>query len=429
MTSDNDAAPGGSERIDVAVHNAGGDGPLTPRAAANSVIDWRRKNKASARTNATEHRQAAEQRRESLSAEAWTGAPGALADESGFAGSADSGAASAAPVWSAETLAKRDAAPQAEEPGAPGEPSVDSRSQSGADAEGKTERADPDADPSSDAELPPIEPPRSWTKDEKERFKSLPRETQEYLAAREQERDRDFRRSQNEAAEARKAIQADRAQLEQARLYYEQALPTLLQTLQSAHGHDFADLKSMDDVRKLSLTNPPRYAQWDAQQRQLAAVQNELAAAQQQQANESKLRLMAFAGRERERFLEKAPEMADDAERSHMRDAAVSLLAELGFSSEEMRRMFSGDLAVSPHDHRFHLLIRDAIRLRNAQAKARSVHGRPVPPVQKPGAAQPKGAARDAHIQNLSRQLDNARGLEALRLAAKLTAERRRAAS
>src|SRR5262249_42668178 len=207
------------------------------------------------------------------------------------------------------------------------------------------------------------------------------------------------------------------------RLYYEQALPTLLQTLQSAHGHDFADLKSMDDVRKLSLTNPPRYAQWDAQQRQLAAVQNELAAAQQQQANESKLRLMAFAGRERERFLEKAPEMADDAERSHMRDAAVSLLAELGFSSEEMRRMFSGDLAVSPHDHRFHLLIRDAIRLRNAQAKARSVHGRPVPPVPKPG------AARHAHIQNHSRQLDNARGLEALRLAAKLTAERRRAAS
>jgi hypothetical protein len=53
--------------------------------------------------------------------------------------------------------------------------------------------------------LPPIDPPRSWTKAEKERFQSLPRETQEYLHTREQEREREFRRGQNEAAEQRKA--------------------------------------------------------------------------------------------------------------------------------------------------------------------------------------------------------------------------------
>jgi hypothetical protein len=85
-------------------------------------------------------------------------------------------------------------------------------------------------------------------------------------------------------------------------------------------------------------------------------------------------------------------------------------------------------MALSFHDHRFLLLLRDAIRLREAEGKARDVHARPVPPVQKPGVALPKGAARDAHIQNLSKQLDSARGLEALRLAAQLTAERRRVA-
>src|SRR5262245_11324128 len=153
MTADSDAAAGGSERIDVAVHKAGGDGPLTPRAAANSVIDWRRKNKASARANATEQRHAAEQRREPPPAEAGIGAPGELATESGFAVSAHFDAASAAPEWSAAPLAKRDAAPQAEEPGVPGE----------------SARADSD-------EHPTIEPPRSWTKEEKERFRSLPRE-------------------------------------------------------------------------------------------------------------------------------------------------------------------------------------------------------------------------------------------------------------
>src|SRR5207247_451171 len=57
-------------------------------------------------------------------------------------------------------------------------------------------------------EPPPIEPPRSWTKGEKERFQSLPRETQEYLAEREQERDRTIRQSQNEAAEKLKGLTA-----------------------------------------------------------------------------------------------------------------------------------------------------------------------------------------------------------------------------
>src|SRR5882672_4996536 len=181
MTADTDAAAGGSERIDVAVHKASGDGPLTPRAAAKSVIDWRRKNKASARTNAIEQRQAPDQRREGPRSEA--GSALEPASESPFASTANSGAT--ATEWSAEPLAKRDAALQSEEPGAPG----------------GTERADPDGDLRVDAgsEPPIIEPPRSWTKEEKERFFSLPRETQEYLANREQERDREIRRSQNEA--------------------------------------------------------------------------------------------------------------------------------------------------------------------------------------------------------------------------------------
>src|SRR5262245_2704510 len=311
MTSDNDAAAGGSERIDVVVHKAGGDGSLTPRAAANSVIDWRRKNKASSRTNTTERRQ--DQRRESSRSDA--GSAPAPAPESPFASAADS--AATATEWSAEPLAKRDSALQPNEAGAPG----------------ATERADPDGVPRSDAGSEPIiEPPRSWTKEEKERFYSLPRETQEYLANREQERDREIRRSQNEAAEARKTTTAERDRLEQARLYYESSLPTLLQSLQAAHGLDFSDLKSMAEIRQLAVTNPTRYAQWDAQQRQIAAVQKELGLAQQLRASENSNRYSTFVERERERFVEAAPEMADDTERARLRDAAASVLTEIGFS-------------------------------------------------------------------------------------------------
>ena len=61
---------------------------------------------------------------------------------------------------------------------------------------GETERADPAA-----SELPPIEPPRSWTKEDKDLFTSLPRDTQQRIAERERSREGDFSRRQQEAAE------------------------------------------------------------------------------------------------------------------------------------------------------------------------------------------------------------------------------------
>jgi hypothetical protein len=58
---------------------------------------------------------------------------------------------------------------------------------------------------------------RSSTKETKERRASLPGETQEYRPTREQERERESRRSQNEVADPRKAIVAKRQKTDQAR--------------------------------------------------------------------------------------------------------------------------------------------------------------------------------------------------------------------
>jgi hypothetical protein len=71
------------------------------------------------------------------------------------------------------------------------------------------------------------------------------------------------------------------------------------------------------------------------------------------------------------------------------------------------------------------LLIRDATLWREAQAKAKAAQAKPVPPVQRPGVAQPKGAAQHAQIENLAQQLDKSSGVKALRTAAKLVAARR----
>ncbi|UPJ31013.1 hypothetical protein [Bradyrhizobium sp. CW1] len=56
--------------------------------------------------------------------------------------------------------------------------------------------------------IAPIEPPRSWPKDQKVRFTELPYDLQRYVAAHEDQRERGIRRAQNEAAVARQALAA-----------------------------------------------------------------------------------------------------------------------------------------------------------------------------------------------------------------------------
>lgn len=48
-----------------------------------------------------------------------------------------------------------------------------------------------------------VDPPRSWPKEQKHRFRALPHDLQVYIAKREKERDRALRRAQNTAASQR----------------------------------------------------------------------------------------------------------------------------------------------------------------------------------------------------------------------------------
>src|SRR5437588_12045861 len=149
MDPTTEAATSGSEQTAVVIPAAPapeGERAIGAREAARSLANWRHKRSEQTTTDTP-------------------------ADKA-----APATAAPAAEPESEAAPAADDAAPQAEAPG-------------------ETQEAEPPE------QQPPLEPPRSWTKDEKERFKSLPRETQEYLANREQERDREIRRSQNEAAE------------------------------------------------------------------------------------------------------------------------------------------------------------------------------------------------------------------------------------
>jgi len=256
-------------------------------------------------------------------------------------------------------------------------------------------------------ELPPIEPPRSWSNEEKERFASLPRETQEYLTQRETERDTALRRGQNETAEQRKAIEAERQQLEQARQQYEQALPTLLATLQQAQAGDFSDIKNMQDVEKMAREDWPRYALWDAHQKKISAVQQEMQASQQRQQQEYQTQWAKWATDEDNKFLEAAPEMANKETAAKVTKQATDLLTNLGFSESDIGNLWSGRNNVSLRDHRMQLLIRDAMRYREAKAAVpKAAVAKPVAKVQRPGTPAERATDRDAQLTGLDKTLE-----------------------
>lgn len=279
-----------------------------------------------------------------------------------------------------------------------------------------------------EAETPPIEPPRSWTKDARERWAALPRETQEYLAERERDRDRELNLRQQEAAEQRKAMDAERQRVEQARQQYEAALPAVLQQLQHSAGQ-FADLKSDADIAKLAAEDWPRYLQWTEHQRQLGAVQKQMEEAQIRRVQEFQQQWDKFAKEQDELFRKAVPEMADPKKAAELQTSAVSMLKDIGFTDDELNKSYHGQLGVSIRDHRFQELIHDAMSWREAKAKAKTVveNKKPVPPVQRPGAAPSKGATQAQELQNLEKQLDNASGVNALRIAARLQHVRRAA--
>jgi hypothetical protein len=304
----------------------------------------------------------------------------------------------ATPVEQPE-LAQANADPQAE---APGEP---------------TKAAEP-------AELPPIEPPRSWTQAEKERFQSLPRETQEYLHTREQEREREFRRSQNDIADQRKAIEAQREAAEKARQEYEAKLPALMQAMHESS--PFADIKSMADVEKMQAEDPFRFQQFQVYQWKMQGVQTELQQAEQRKATEEQTKWAEHVQAENARAAELIPELADKAKGPALINRVASeLLPELGFKESELNDLAAGKSKLSIYDHRIQRLLADSLQLRDIQKAKTAVAAKPLPPVVKPGTARAPGNAVSEQVQALTRKLEQTGDLRVAQQLRSLQARRK----
>ncbi len=347
---------------DIIVHKVGGEGPISLRDAARSLNDSHNKFEAKIRKEAE----------------------------------------SAEPAAPAEELAPEANAAQPEEA-----------------ATGETQADDPEET------LSPLDLPRSWTKDRADHWAKLDRATQEFLHEHDRKASAEVRRVQNEAAEARKAAQAEQAAVAQARQQYEHALPALLQTMYQQQAGEFGDVKTHADLERLANEDPARYLRWDAQQKKIAAVAKEVDASSLRQQQELGQRWSEYAKSEDQKFAERVPDIADAEKAPKLREAAVNVLKEVGYSEDELGRLWNGQDSLSLRDHRLQLLILDGVKFREAKATAAKKVAKPVPPVQRPGVAPRKGEANDATIKDLETKISKARGLDQIRLAAQLQAARR----
>ncbi len=265
---------------------------------------------------------------------------------------------------------------------------------------GETEEADP-------AEEPPVEPPRSWTPEEKKAFKLLPRDHQQVIADRERTREADYRRGHDEAAARFKAAEAKEQAAEQARVQYEQALPLLLQQVNSQISAKFQDLKTWEDVNRMAREDPVRYMEWDADQKRAQALVQETRAVQSRQMQQAQQKFNAFCEAQNKLAQETIPELRDPQKAAALREEARSYLAkDIGFSDGELQGLSAGSWQVSGLDHRFQALLWKAMRYDKAQKAVKAPTPRAVPPVQRPGPAPDRGAQKAAVLKDLDKQLD-----------------------
>jgi len=273
--------------------------------------------------------------------------------------------------------------------------------------------ATPDEEPSGETEAdddtagePPIEPPRSWTQEEKAAFKALPPEHQRTIAERERARAAEVDRRLNDVAERTKAANAERAAAEQARQQYEQNLLPTINLMVSELARDFPDVRDLDSLQRLSQTNPGRYVAFKARADIINARSQEAQVAQQRRAQESQQAFAAFVAEQDRMFMQKAPEFAttDDKKLRALQDDVKATLKDVGFSDQDLEAAWSGT-PISMRDHRVQLVIRDAQRYRNAQAKLKAAAPRTVQPAVRPGVASTRGEASAGVISTLKQKL------------------------
>ena len=228
-----------------------------------------------------------------------------------------------------------------------------------------------------------IEPPKSWSNEDKAVFQQLPPEAQAVITRRESERDKAFNAKTQEIAEHRRALETTFGEIQQERSSYANNLEQLL-AVAMPEAQQFANV----DWQRLAQESPADYvrltAERDALRGRIGAIQGELQRVQAVAQQDYARNFAHLRATEAQRLAEKLPEFAD-------RERAPKLISEIrewlqgeGFTAQEIGQVI---------DHRVINVAVKAMRADRALRARRSAETRradPAPSVQRPGVSPPR---------------------------------------
>lgn len=245
-----------------------------------------------------------------------------------------------------------------------------------------------------DPELPPIEPPASWSADEKEAFQALPYDKQQVIANRERARTAEIRRNQNEIAEKQKALEAERAALEQEREQYLSAIPQPTPPDEALLEED-----PMEYLRQQRKYENDLNAHKQAQ--------SELAKTHQQKQEQARLQYDTWLKGEQEKLAEILPEYMDEVKGPALKKQVAEYAIKNGYTPDQLSMAGASDVNLLYKAMQYDLG-------KKAAAKAKVA---PVPKMQKPGTSKSKAEVSAKMREEAVRKLEKTGSIEdALRL-------------
>ena len=263
--------------------------------------------------------------------------------------------------------------------------------------EEEDEAYEPDTEPVEEGEEldhQGIEPPSSWSKQDREVFSALPPEAQAVIARRESEQNKAFTQKTQEIAEHRKALESTFVTVQQEREAYANNLQQLL-FVAAPEAQKFQEI----DWQRLAQEQPADYvrlsAERDALRGRIGGIQQELqrVAAQSREAQAWQFQQTVQA--EQQKLREALPDFADPEKGPRKIAEMRQWLQKKGFADQEISQVV---------DHRVLLVVEEAMQAdrqkairREAQQKRSNGNGTPVQP---PGASRQRPDSRAAQRRN-----------------------------
>ncbi len=284
-----------------------------------------------------------------------------------------------------------------------------------AEEEGEPEAEADDAEEEEAAEeAQPIDLPASWSKEDAELWESLPAEAQGKIAEREAERDRAVNQKFQEAANVKKATEAQLAEANANRDAYSQAIEQVLSMVQPvapdprAYGAGTGNYdRESYDLAVLQYQQTLQTVQSLQQQREAIAAQQ---AQEQKRAFEAELEAIEAVARPR--FLADVPELTQPDKAPQVLGDIVRYAVEAGipedvFAADSMNGITSAELHIAWKAMQYD-------KIKGAQGKVQATPApKPTQPAIKPGVASSRSATKQANFRKAQERLASEGSVEA----------------